>query len=375
MTEIFVPGVGAHDNIGDAVLRRPLLRWLREMGRLHVYVGASSSSYDEALALGSADLVYTSFRSWMKRGLSGSDAQASAYVFKPGEVQLTLRGMKEHLGALPLALKAKASGGTVLRIGAGARDLSPVPRLLMWPSLCISDLTYWRDPDTAEYLGGHVMPDLAFEEGSSDEELEAQRADGPPRRRLVVTMRGDRPFPTQGWVEAVTGFAHRHGLEVIVVTQVRQDNARTGELAEVLDCEPIYWRSETHVEQEAMVRAQYRSARLVVSDRLHGLIMAMTEGAVPAAVLTDASRKIERHFSAIALNHVALTPGVDDFKAIQAFLGTQILREREILTKLASARTALKTVKMQAQQELSASIRPEDGHGNDAAPSSVGDQR
>ncbi|MET1017307.1 MAG: hypothetical protein ABWX76_10845, partial [Leifsonia flava] len=59
--DIFVPGVGQYDNIGDIILRRQLIAWLKPLGRLHVYVGASPEGYAESLGVGTDDVVYRSF--------------------------------------------------------------------------------------------------------------------------------------------------------------------------------------------------------------------------------------------------------------------------------------------------------------------------
>ena len=55
--QIFAVGRGQYENIGDIILRRPLLDWAREAGDLHVYVGASPEGYDEGLGLQPGDTV------------------------------------------------------------------------------------------------------------------------------------------------------------------------------------------------------------------------------------------------------------------------------------------------------------------------------
>ena len=60
-TQIFAVGRGQYENVGDIILRRQLLDWLRPVGRLHVYVGQSPDGYDQGLGLRDGDVVYRSF--------------------------------------------------------------------------------------------------------------------------------------------------------------------------------------------------------------------------------------------------------------------------------------------------------------------------
>ena len=46
------------------------------------------------------------------------------------------------------------------------------------------------------------------------------------------------------------------------------------------------------------MRETYSETRLVIGDRLHGLIVAATEGAVPLGWVESSTGKIRRHFNA-----------------------------------------------------------------------------
>ncbi|MBM4496697.1 hypothetical protein GS426_16745 [Rhodococcus hoagii] len=83
---------------------------------------------------------------------------------------------------------------------------------------------------------------------------------------------------------------------MLVFTQVRRDNARGEELARLLGCKFEAWPEDvTHTEQEARVRALMRSARAVVSDRIHALIMGTTEGALPIGLIPSDDSKVGSH--------------------------------------------------------------------------------
>lgn len=348
--QIFVPGVGQHDNIGDIILRRQLLDMLRPLGRLHIYVGASPSGYDEALGLGPDDIVYRSFRGWYAHALKTTIRHETAYVFKPGEIQLTLVGMKEHVGMLPLLALIRIRGGQVLRVGVGSRGFAPLPRALMAPSIALSNLTLWRDTGTSRYMRGGLMPDLAFGEG------EVQRMEADPdefRDVLVVSMRSDREYPPPAWLSAVREFAASKGLDIWAVTQVLRDNAKAVDLARDLGGQALEWDGTAHRDHEEKLRTLYRRTRVVVSDRLHVLVGSFTEGALPAAVLVDTSDKIARHFEAAGINGIAMSAAGASRESIDQHLNSVLSRSDELFEGLGHARTELAVVETMIEALLS----------------------
>ncbi|MGL4340277.1 MAG: polysaccharide pyruvyl transferase family protein [Rhodoglobus sp.] len=336
---IFVPGVGQYDNIGDIILRRQLIDWLRPLGQLHIYLGPSPDGYSEGLGVTDGDITYRSFSSWYRAGLARALRGNTSYVFKPGEIQLTLVGMKEHIAMIPLALLVRLRRGGVLRVGVGSRNFARIPRLLMQPSIALSQLTRWRDPRTAAYLRGAGMPDLAFGEGSSS-------VDRPHNRKvLVVEMRADRPYPSKNWITAVKTFAERNQLQIWAVAQVLRDREHSRRLAEDLGGVLLDWDGTSHAAQEASLRELYTKANVVVSDRLHVLVTAFTEGAVPVAPLVDASDKIERHFRAAGIEGIAFPTESLDSQQITAAIAAVEQRRDELFAALASARNELEQVR------------------------------
>ena len=345
--EIFVPARGQYDNIGDILLRRQLLDWLRDSGPLHVYVGASPHGYDDGLRLRPEDVRYRSFRSWYLAALRSSARGTGSYVFKPGEIQLTLLGMKEHLSMLPVIALARARRGAVARVGVGSRNFAPLPRALIWPSIALSSVSLWRDAATAEYLGhGEVMPDLAFGDG------DGESAPAGRRDLLAVSMRSDRPYPSKAWLEAVRSLADRRGLDIVAVTQVLRDDEKSARLAADLGGTAVRWNGTAHHEHEERLRAVYRRAALTVSDRLHVLVAALTEGAVPAALLVDSSDKIARHFAAAGIHDISVPSAGLDAEDIVRRLDDLLGRRAPILAQLSRARAELEAVRRRLARVL-----------------------
>ena len=74
-------------------------------------------------------------------------------------------------------------------------------------------------------------------------------------------------------------------MRIRTVVQVREDEARARELAVALGGEYEMWGDTDAVEQEARLRQRYSGARLVVSDRMHVLVLAAIDGAAPAELV------------------------------------------------------------------------------------------
>lgn len=359
--DIFAVGRGQYENIGDIILRRPLLDWAREAGSLHVYVGNSPDGYDEGLGIRPEDTVYRSFRAWYTALCRSAWAGTAHSIYKPGEIQLTLVGMKEHVAMLPAAALVRLRGGTVSRIGVGARNFAPIPRALMWPSNALSSYTRWRDDRTAEYLGfGPAMPDLGYGGGMDDDALAATLDPASANRDLlVVSLRDDtevapRPYPDAAWLDGIRKAATALDLRLCVVTQVSVDDPRTRRLADDLGgAEVVGWSQMTdHGPQEERLREVYRRTAVAASDRLHVIIAALTEGAAPVGLQLDDSDKISRHFSTIGIQDIAVNStglSEDDLAArIVAIAG----RRQEVVEKLLTARARLHAVR----RELHATI-------------------
>lgn len=339
---IFVPMIGQYENIGDIVLRRPLINWLRSEGSLHLFLGNAPDGYAEGLGVQPNDVVYKSFGAWYIAALQAAATGHAHYAFKPGEIQLSLAGLKEHLSVLPLLVLIRLRGGKVVRVGSGARNFAAWPRALMKPSVLLSQLVIWRDAKTASYIGtGEVMPDLAFSEG----DLAIDPQDFKHRKLLVISMRGDRESSGREWIEAVRAYAAREGLSICVVTQVMRDADLSRKLATTLNGELVDWDGHGHDLQEAKLRDLYRKARVVVSDRLHVLIAAYTHGAVPVGMNGYSSDKIDRHFDVIGVKGVTIFTNGMTTPQITDEIDQRLQKGAETVSRLEPARHRLADVR------------------------------
>ena len=337
--------LGQYDNIGDIILRRTLLRWLRPLGTLHVYIGHAPLGYIEGLRLRKCDVIYKSYIRWYCSGLKSAYLGLANYAFKPGEIQLTIAGMKEHISILPLIMLIRMRNCAVIRIGSGSRQFSPLPRMLIWPSIAFSQLIAWRDKDTADYLKkGNDIPDLAFDEGNQCSDTPCNDARG----KLVVSMRSDRKPMPNVVQKAIRRTAEDFGLDIVVVTQVARDSSMSRYLALELDAGLLDWNGECHKLQECRLREAYRQSKLVISDRLHVLIAAFTEGAIPINLIcNNANDKIARHFRTAGLEDTSIRVQGRTSTQISEDIEAVLYRKEEIIPRLMNIRRELHKTKKQ----------------------------
>src|SRR5690606_28814821 len=198
-------------------------------------------------------------------------------------------------------------GGKILRVGVAAASNVNVSFKLLWKNLFnFSSLVMWRTNISRNLFGmGEVIPDLAFagkEPSNYDRSTEIQK-----RKNLIISMRWDRPYPNLDWLKAVRDFSFNRDLKILVVSQVRKDNPTCVQLAADLGGESILWKEDVfHLDQEERLRIIYKDSLLAVSDRLHVLIAAITEGVLPSVILTKPSDKVQHHFDVLDLKDISV---------------------------------------------------------------------
>lgn len=342
--KVFVRVTGQEDNIGDIVLRRRLLKTAAEYGPLYVFNGDHSDAYTSGLHC-SCERLFPSYSLWWSTMLEVAEREPVLLFDKPGELQNSWAFIRSQVKARVQRLRLRRRGGRAVLLGVGMRHSMPWPkRFVLRAALSDYRLIGWRDIRSHEELAlGDVMPDWAFGEDVPPPPPSGQRD------LLIVSMRGDRPLPSARWFELLRSYATAHHLRIEVVTQVGRDQARSGELAAQLGAMPNPWLEGDYEAQEQALRSLYRQARLVISDRMHVLIMAAVEGAVPLCLTDAPEEKIERHFRAINFPNVSFTLASN----ADGLLARQADRAEELGRQVAFAKGAI----AQTEQRLKVVLR------------------
>ena len=335
---------GQRDNVGDSALRRAYADALRPLGPLVVWSGGPHGDYDPGLGLAPDDRVCRSFLAWTGALLARAVRGGAVLALNAGEYTLTHRYFLKSLLLLPVAAILRLRGGRVVWAGAAIPRARRGYGWLFRLYARMANVLLWRDSETADVLyPAATMPDWAFALAPEETPAEDAPIDATTRPYLVVSLRFDRPLPSREWAREVQAMADRLGLRLLLVTQVRRDDARAREVLGMLDhAELLTWGEPDHRARELRVRSVYRDARVVLSDRLHVLIMAATEGAVPLGWVEAATTKIDRHFGEVDLAWVA-TPSA---LASLAQLDDARLREMsaEVSASTAASRARLDDV-------------------------------
>ena len=340
---VFVIASGQDDNIGDVVLRRRMLAALSGLGPRHVFVHKASPGFREGLLLGPDDRFYDDYRTWLRACTMTGLTSRLLLMHNAGELVGNRDIAKRHLSLIPASLLARLRGHGVVRIGSGMRDSSgrwlPVIRAVAW----LDSVTIWRDATSRSYFGrGDVQPDWAFD-ATLPHSLSGLDMTG-ERRYLAISMRSDRPLPPDAWFEALQIAARSRGLEPLVVTQVRRDNQLGAEIARRLGSQLIAWDDASHLEQERTVREIYRQSALVVSDRLHALVIGLTEGAVPVGAIAWNDVKLARHFAAAGIEDISFDVRPMSVSEITGRIGAIVERRDEFLRAAESAAAAVAAI-------------------------------
>ena len=306
MTDVFIVLTGAYGNVGDGVIRRRVLQWVRGAGEIHAYVGNAPEDWVEQLGLNGDVEIYSAARSWKWVRTLMFGRGRRALVFDPGQVPLGKGARRAEAYYLALTLWTRLRGGVVIRPPrAFAGTLDPVAFRLHRAGARASNVALWRTPRCETAIGvGEFCPDTAFQEP-----FEA----GSPmveRKRIVVSMRGKRALPSAAWFDSVKKLAVHSGGDVLILSQVREDEVRSNEITERLrisgvGADMLEWGENSDLEQEDVVRAEYARARFVVSDRLHVLILAAKAGAIPLEYTDHHPSKADEHFAAIGYRGVS----------------------------------------------------------------------
>lgn len=343
---VLASAVGQFDNVGDTVLRRGYLDHLRTLGPLTVWVGDKSDDYLSGLGLQPGDTVVREAGQWRRtvsrRLLSGR----GVYAFDTGETEVRRGFALRYLRLAPLLLVHRLRGGTAVLTGVGVREPHPW-RHVIAAVLRLCRAVTWRDAASRRMMGlGEVTPDWAFALGADAATLRDAET---PRPLLAISVRqglshAARERPDDRWVEAVRALADDLGLQPVVVAQIERDGDLARDLAARLDCEAVTWLDASHARQEQRLRETYRRSAAVLSDRLHAVVIAATEGAVPIALSTGPLDKTSRTLEGAGITGTSVARDLRDVDAAREIIRDGLARRDEIVGAVIAARVSLRAL-------------------------------
>lgn len=300
---------GQDFNIGDSLLRRPYLRELAKLGDVNVWVRNASDDFLSGLGIDQAARVERSFGRWYRDALKSAVTRPTLIALNAGEIRRTRGGAGRIPAMALLAVIAKFRRGGGVWLGASiARGAAPrLYSMVYRVSARLLNIVRWRESGSLSVQRvATVGPDWAFAEGAPTREW--------PRKRHLAAfvLRGDRERPSNDWLKWARRAIDDMNLTPVFVVQVRGDEDLARELKAELGGRVLEWPAgASHAEQESAAREAYRESRVVIGDRLHGLIVGATEGAVPIGWVESSSWKIRAHFDAAHMGYVGEFEGAE----------------------------------------------------------------
>lgn len=273
--DVFIHLGGQDDNLGDSALRAAYFMAAHGEGRrFHVQLGAPrSTDYNTGLPLTSEHTIYPPDASWLE---ASKKTPKSVLLFHAGEVN-GASGFPQRQNAIQVR-RVLERGGAVIVAGTGLKDPYVVTEDNIHPVLRDANLVSWRDEPSRDAAGfGSFAPDWAYSLGTPT----ADWASADSRPLLAVSLRFDRAWPDESWLQAVRALAAQTSTQIVTLAQVARDAPRAVRLAEKLGGEYIMPPSMSHADLDAYVRDIYSRSLAVISDRAHGLIIGASEGAYP----------------------------------------------------------------------------------------------
>lgn len=335
--ETFVILTGVSGNLGDAVIRRRVLEWSRTTGgTIHAYLGRTTPGWVEQIGLRDGERAYGAGQRgrWLRELLVGRGKRV--LVFDPGEVPLGREHLRSEIVFLLVVMLVRLRKGRVIRPPRAVGGYDKLTAAFYRLGARLSNVVLWRDePSVLKMRVGELVPDTAFDEPAVPGLPRSER------RRVLVTMRGLRPMPADHWFEGVTRFAREHDLDVVVQSQVDEDEERSAALARRLEATYIPWGENSDLEQEKAVRTSYESCAMVISDRLHVLILAAKAGAIPVEIAPNPALKIRTHFATIGYRGLSRDATDATSEELSIFLSSQIGRAQEMTSAITDAQGRL----------------------------------
>jgi hypothetical protein len=314
--EIFFSLATQFENLGDCLINQLLLEQLSESCRV-VVLGRSApdwlvrrlARHESIVLCRRPGEFFAALFDTLKQGRpAGLVFKPGHWVARPGVFQL---GRLATLAALTASLRARR--WQVFRLGVSLGDYSRAEAWLQGLLGRQHSLYGLRDEASADLarslgiIGSSYTPDLAFLLPL------CSHAPGPAgTRRLSLSFRSRRwmAADTSTWpdlLNAMQTTAREGGQRLTVIEQVDFDHSLTDEIRQRTGADVVRFVGSERGAQE--VFRAHAETDILVGNRLHALIFAWAEGAIPLAVADGGEdRKIRGLFAELGLDELVLEP-------------------------------------------------------------------
>jgi len=298
------------ENLGDEVINGLLLRELSRRQSLRILIGQAPEWYLANVASAvCGDVKFTNDRKrYIRDFLIGS-------VLPPGNTMLLSCGdtttvQPDAKRSRTMSLLTKLPFLKVAQVGASRLKLNDTDKDWLARAANKSGLITVRDEYSRQTLEAssiktRVMPDLAFL-------LNYQRPKSPTKALFMLRQTDADRAAVVTQLVAMVARSRDLGLEPVFGWQVARDENYNRALAEQTGA-GLLMLPGSGQDRLAPTLESYSDVAVIISNRLHGLLLAASRGALPVPILSDSERKVRGVFEHAGLAHLllsdALAPG------------------------------------------------------------------
>lgn len=283
-------------NAGDALINRELTRLLRARGKIVAISGAAPSNFIAEIGLNDDELISGKEVKLILEAIRARLMGRIVYLVQtPGDIGAGGSVVPALVRAV-LAPVLAILGIRIIHVGASLSETSRFKlTLLAWRSIFLQGLGLrdHRSLETAadsRFRNFCYFPDLAFGAGFSPRSLKEEKEKHKNGIRIALSFRGDK-FSSRQREDLISVI--RKSLAKIpevssvkIVVQVDMDLTFSRQILEGLaDWEPEL----VHTLSIEALRVIYSEADVILTNRLHALLLAALSGAAPIAMV-DALR-------------------------------------------------------------------------------------
>lgn len=295
-------------NLGDCIINDLVLRHLAEQATVFVLATNSPKWVVDMLRVYKHVHICHSYNEFVLKVLETAGPTSRRILFfKPGHFAASSNVFKlvRLMLAYIMCWVLVRSGWRIARIGASIDAYSASEALLQARLANLYAYYGVRDGRSYQILAKMGVasvaytPDLAFLLPSAPVKPTL------PRSCVAIVLR-KRKWMNDTFPATISEQFHRlipSGLCCCVVQQVETDNELAAGISQALGCKLTVFK-QTKASADTVFEA-YRGSAIAVSNRLHGLLFAWSQGAIPMAIVDESEdKKIIDLFTAIGISEL-----------------------------------------------------------------------
>jgi polysaccharide pyruvyl transferase WcaK-like protein len=294
----------AFGNIGDALINRELIKILSASLDVCVYTGRASSNFIQSLSLSdlpNVRVITGGFLTAFQHIRTNIDRYPrQIYVLMPGgnKGEKSLPKFIQNRAYNSFLKRVKNVGVKIIQLGVSFEDLGPRYQKVIKDRALIIDKLVLRDEESRKYLdnlsihSSGLIPDLAFNLDYDFVKLQCDQ-DAKKKKTVAISFRSGPGFASETEVETFVDqlLTEYPAQSYRFICQVENDKLLMKQLYErwkesIVQCEFFDISKDLN-----SYSAAYKGCDAIFSNRLHAILLAMSVGAKPFAILRDGSDK------------------------------------------------------------------------------------